>query len=342
MLKDELRSRFLADRPADLDLPGDRLAAAAADRHVHRQAADALFAARSAWRPRCVGLIVLALRAQLCAAAGRRGADRASARRFSIPESSRVARLASGGRYRHGAVGLSGRRQYRQGHRAAARRLHRRAARSGQHRLVRRRPLIGMIVLWRVGGWYSRPARGAAKPQGGEPHLGLSRAATRGHRADRAGAADASPRTSTSPACRATSPSTPSSSFGVSVQTVAGACCSSSSARRRSASLLGGPIGDRFGPKAVIWFSILGVLPFTLASALCSTCSWTNVLSVPRSRLILASAFPAIPGLRAANAAGLARHGGPASSSASPYGFAWHRRGGARRRADAAASIIVC
>ena len=29
--------------------------------------------------------------------------------------------------------------------------------------------------------------------------------------------------------------------------------------------VVGGPIGDRFGAKFVIWFSILGVLPFTLA-----------------------------------------------------------------------------
>ena len=29
--------------------------------------------------------------------------------------------------------------------------------------------------------------------------------------------------------------------------------------------IVGGPIGDRFGRKFVIWFSILGVLPFTLA-----------------------------------------------------------------------------
>ena len=29
--------------------------------------------------------------------------------------------------------------------------------------------------------------------------------------------------------------------------------------------ILGGPIGDRFGRKYVIWVSILGVLPFTLA-----------------------------------------------------------------------------
>jgi MFS transporter, FSR family, fosmidomycin resistance protein len=28
---------------------------------------------------------------------------------------------------------------------------------------------------------------------------------------------------------------------------------------------LGGPVGDRIGPLTVIWVSILGVLPFTLA-----------------------------------------------------------------------------
>ena len=33
----------------------------------------------------------------------------------------------------------------------------------------------------------------------------------------------------------------------------------------------GGPLGDRFGRKYVIWFSILGALPFTLALALCRT-----------------------------------------------------------------------
>jgi FSR family fosmidomycin resistance protein-like MFS transporter len=56
--------------------------------------------------------------------------------------------------------------------------------------------------------------------------------------------------------------------------------------------LIGGPIGDRFGRKFVIWFSILGVLPFTLALPYANL-FWTGVLSVPIG-LILASAFPAI------------------------------------------------
>ena len=56
--------------------------------------------------------------------------------------------------------------------------------------------------------------------------------------------------------------------------------------------LVGGALGDRFGRKFVIWFSILGVLPFTLALPYANL-FWTGVLSLPIG-LILASAFPAI------------------------------------------------
>jgi len=56
--------------------------------------------------------------------------------------------------------------------------------------------------------------------------------------------------------------------------------------------LAGGPIGDRFGRKVVIWVSILGVLPFTLALPYANL-FWTGVLSVFIG-VILASAFPAI------------------------------------------------
>ncbi|RDI59108.1 MFS transporter [Microvirga subterranea] len=56
--------------------------------------------------------------------------------------------------------------------------------------------------------------------------------------------------------------------------------------------VLGGPIGDRIGRKYVIWFSILGVLPFTLALPYANL-FWTGVLSVLIG-LILASAFSAI------------------------------------------------
>jgi FSR family fosmidomycin resistance protein-like MFS transporter len=56
--------------------------------------------------------------------------------------------------------------------------------------------------------------------------------------------------------------------------------------------LLGGPIGDRFGRKYVIWFSVLGVLPFTIALPYVDL-FWTGVLTVIIG-LILASSFPAI------------------------------------------------
>jgi FSR family fosmidomycin resistance protein-like MFS transporter len=54
----------------------------------------------------------------------------------------------------------------------------------------------------------------------------------------------------------------------------------------------GGALGDRFGRKYGIWFSILGALPFTLLLPHASL-FWTGPLSVVIG-LILASAFPAI------------------------------------------------
>ncbi|HEV2680343.1 MAG TPA: MFS transporter, partial [Rhodanobacter sp.] len=57
-------------------------------------------------------------------------------------------------------------------------------------------------------------------------------------------------------------------------------------------SLIGGPIGDRIGRKWVIWVSILGVAPFTLLLPHANL-MWTGVLTVIIG-LILASAFSAI------------------------------------------------
>ncbi|HEY4968059.1 MAG TPA: MFS transporter [Puia sp.] len=56
--------------------------------------------------------------------------------------------------------------------------------------------------------------------------------------------------------------------------------------------LLGGPLGDRFGRKYVIWFSILGAAPFTLLLPHVGML-WTAVLSVVIG-IIIASAFSAI------------------------------------------------
>jgi FSR family fosmidomycin resistance protein-like MFS transporter len=56
--------------------------------------------------------------------------------------------------------------------------------------------------------------------------------------------------------------------------------------------LAGGPVGDRFGRKYVIWFSILGTAPFALLLPYANL-FWTGVLIVPIG-MILASAFSAI------------------------------------------------
>jgi FSR family fosmidomycin resistance protein-like MFS transporter len=56
--------------------------------------------------------------------------------------------------------------------------------------------------------------------------------------------------------------------------------------------LIGGPLGDRIGRKAVLWVSILGVLPFALVLPYADL-FWTGILSVVIG-LILASASSAI------------------------------------------------
>ncbi len=56
--------------------------------------------------------------------------------------------------------------------------------------------------------------------------------------------------------------------------------------------VLGGPIGDRIGRKLVIWVSILGVLPFTLALPYVGL-GWTIVLSFIIG-FVLSSAMPAM------------------------------------------------
>lgn len=56
--------------------------------------------------------------------------------------------------------------------------------------------------------------------------------------------------------------------------------------------VVGGPIGDRFGSKVVIWFSILGVLPFTLAMPFANL--EVTILLSGIVGFIIASSFPAI------------------------------------------------
>jgi FSR family fosmidomycin resistance protein-like MFS transporter len=56
--------------------------------------------------------------------------------------------------------------------------------------------------------------------------------------------------------------------------------------------VIGGPVGDRMGRKFVMWFSILGSLPFTLALPYANL-FWTSILTVLIG-VVSASAFSAI------------------------------------------------
>ena len=57
--------------------------------------------------------------------------------------------------------------------------------------------------------------------------------------------------------------------------------------------LIGGPLGDRYGRRRIIWFSILGAAPFTLIMPHVNSLWMTCVLSMCAGA-IMSSAFPAI------------------------------------------------
>jgi len=208
------------------------------------------------------------------------------------PESSRVARMASGGR--HGMAQslfqVGGNAGASLGPLMAAFIVLPFGQRSvGWFSLV---ALLGIVILWRVGGWYAR--------------YGLARIARGGR-----GAVDEARRLPRRRVAFALATllvlifskyfylaSLNSyytfyliDKFGVSVQTsqiylfiLLGAVA--------AGTFIGGPVGDRFGRKPVIWISILGVLPFSLLLPHANL-FWTGVLSVVIG-LILASAFSAI------------------------------------------------
>jgi MFS transporter, FSR family, fosmidomycin resistance protein len=56
--------------------------------------------------------------------------------------------------------------------------------------------------------------------------------------------------------------------------------------------ILGGPLGDKFGRKYIIWFSVFGATPFALLLPYASL-FWTDVLMIVIG-IIISSAFPAI------------------------------------------------
>jgi FSR family fosmidomycin resistance protein-like MFS transporter len=205
------------------------------------------------------------------------------------PESSRVARMASGGRhgFAQSLFQVGGNTGSAIGPLLAAFVVVPRGQRSVAW--FSAAALAGMLILSRVGAWYQAHRRATAKSAGAMPPHTLSRRKV-------AGAITILLILVFSKNVYLASISSYYTfylieKFGVSVQSAQlhlfvflGAVA--------AGTIIGGPVGDRLGRKWVIWGSILGVLPFTLALPYVNL-FWTGVLSVAIG-VILASAFSAI------------------------------------------------
>lgn len=205
------------------------------------------------------------------------------------PESSRVARLASGGRYglAQSLFQVGGNTGQAIGPLLAAFIVVPRGQESVSWFAFA--ALVGMVILWRVGMWYARNRIAAASRHGAGRALPFAR-----NRIVLA-LVVLGILTFSKNVYMASLSSYYTfyviEKFGVSIQdsqvllfVLLGAAA--------VGTIVGGPLGDRFGAKTVIWFSILGVLPFTLALPHVDL-FWTAVLSAVIG-LIMASAFPAI------------------------------------------------
>ena len=205
------------------------------------------------------------------------------------PESSRIARFASGGRYglAQSVFQVGGNLGTAVGPLLAAFIVVPRG--QGSVAWFAIAALISMIVLYWVGGWYTRYRANAAKrPAAAEP-------ARLPRNTVLVALVVLAMLTFTKNIYMASISSYYTffvmHKFGVSVQdsqvmlfVFLGAVA--------AGTILGGPIGDRFGDRTVIWISILGVLPFTLVMPYADL-FWTQVLSAVIG-LLMASAFPAI------------------------------------------------
>jgi FSR family fosmidomycin resistance protein-like MFS transporter len=207
------------------------------------------------------------------------------------PESSRIARLASGGQ--HGLAQslfqVGGNAGSAIGPLLAALIVLPRGQRSLMWFAVA--PVVAIALLWRIGGWYSRRVSrtGRTPPAAHVPHHRLSHAQVRRALAILLVLVFSKYVYLASLSSYYTFYLI--ETFGVSVRNAQlhlfvflGAVA--------AGTILGGPVGDRYGRKYVIWGSILGVLPFTVALPYANL-PLTGVLSAIIG-LILASAFSAI------------------------------------------------
>ncbi|WP_287301738.1 MFS transporter [Mesorhizobium sp.] len=146
--------------------------------------------------------------------------------------------------------------------------------------------LIGIIVLWRVGGWYSRLRASLANSKAAGFVSPFPR------RKVMSALAVLTLLVLTKNAYVASLASYYTfyaiDKFGVSVQ-MSQVMLFLFLGASALGILLGGPFGDRYGQKPMIWFSIIGVLPFTLALPYANF-EWTMILTVLIG-LILSSAF---------------------------------------------------
>jgi len=146
--------------------------------------------------------------------------------------------------------------------------------------------LLGIVVLWQVGAWYARYRANSVR----KPHSSLMPPLPR--RRVMLALVILTLLTFSKNAYMASISSYYTfyaiEKFGVSVQTSQVLLFLFLGAAALGI-LLGGPFGDRYGQKAMIWFSILGVLPFTLALPYANF-EWTVVLTILIG-LILSSAF---------------------------------------------------
>ncbi len=204
------------------------------------------------------------------------------------PESSRVARMASGGR--HGMAQslfqVGGNAGQSLGPLLAGLIVVQRGV--AWFALV---PLVGMVLQFRVGGWYKARLVGSghAHDHHATPHSGLSTGKIRATIAVLLALMFSKFFYLASIGSYYTFYLI--DKFHVSVHN-AQLCLFVFLASVAAGTVIGGPIGDRIGRKLVIWCSILGVLPFSLVLPHANL-FWTVVLSVPIG-IILASAFPAI------------------------------------------------
>jgi FSR family fosmidomycin resistance protein-like MFS transporter len=207
------------------------------------------------------------------------------------PESSRVARMASGGRHglAQSVFQVGGNAGSAVGPLLAAFIVVSRGQASVAWFSIA--AMLGIVLLWNVGGWYKRQAaRTAAAVKGGITRSsGLSQRKINSSIAILLALIFSKYFYLTSITSYYTfylidKFHTPVQTAQVHLFIFLGAVA--------AGTIVGGPLGDRFGRKYVIWGSILGVLPFTLMLPHANL-FWTGVLTVPIG-MILASAFPAI------------------------------------------------